>query len=392
MKRARGLVFVVLTVVLSAAGICETYSFTPALSKRKIKAVRKYDIMVTPNQPAIVEIPAMFSFAGATNEQVIESSSFTFSLPPDETSVVSHELGDTRKMYRLVWKKPAAGLIRITQDMDILMTARNKLCTQARLPYEESVRTKFARYLAKDEKGHINPTNPELEAVCAAILKKAPFAEDAVSGVCDWINENITFVSKTNYGSDKTLSTKQGNCMSMSYLACAMLRQMGIPCDEVSGKFVGSDSGHGYIEVYFPDAGWVFYDLSNWERGFKSLDCLMAVGWAYRVQNGVNKPFEWTEGFFFKEKDVLKYQEPRPNKTKAISAAPAAKEVMGVMVAHQPAPAKIPIRQEPLRNMILDANVLPPPVNEKFQASQDTVDKSQQPETTAKPVTGVNQK
>ena len=349
-------------VLLAGIACAQTYPFAPAICKRKVKVVRKYEVPALAGQTTVVEIPAMFSFAGATNEQVIESSEFKFSLPPDEKSIVSHELGMPRKMYRLVWKNPAAISIAVTQEMAIAMTARNKLCTQAKLPYDESVGQKFKWYLGKDKDGDMNPDNPSIAPVCEGILQGKRYAEEAVSGVCDWINDNIEFVSKTNYGSDQVMETKKGNCTSMSYLACAMLRKMGIPCDAVTAKFIESDSGHGFIEVYFPDAGWVFYDLSNWERGFKSPDCLLAAGWAYRIQPDPKRKFDWVDGYFSKERDMVKYQEPQTVTKKPLRAEPRKVDVQSVMVSHTPVPAGLSIRQEPLRNMIMDPNTSVPEI------------------------------
>jgi hypothetical protein len=351
-------------ICLLLAGVAgaQTYLFTPSISKRKVKVVRKYEVMALAGQTSVVEIPAMFGFAGATNEQVIESSAFTFSILPDEKSIVCHELGMPRKMYRFVWKNPAAIGITITQEMAITLTARNKLCTQAKLPYSVQIHDKFKYYLEKSKDGDISPDHPAIASICTGILQGSRYAEEAVSGVCDWINDNIEFVSQTNYGSDKALESKQGNCTSMSYLACAMLRKMGIPCDTVSAKFIESDKGHGFIEVYFPDAGWVFYDLSNWERGFKSLDCLPTAGWAYRIQLDPKRKFDWVDGYFSKERDMTKYQEPQAVTKKAIRAEPRKADVRSVMVSHTPVPAGLSIRQEPLRNMTLDPNTLPPEI------------------------------
>lgn len=356
-KRLIGIWVVMLIGIAGAA----TYPFTPAVSNRKLKVVRQYKVMAMAGQTTIVEIPAMFNFSGATNEQIIESSKFTFSVPPDETGVVSHELGAPRKMYRLVWKNPAAMGIDITQEMSVSMTARNKLCTQAKLPYDESVRKKFEWYLGKDKSGNINPDNSALGPICAGIGQGNRYAEETVSEVCDWINDNIEFVISAGGGSDKVLEKKQGNCVSMAYLACAMLRKLGVPCDAITAKFVTSERTHGFVEVYFPDAGWVFYDLSNWERGFRTLNTVIATGSAYRFGTDDHK-MEWVNGYFCKEWDTTKYQKPQPVTKKAIRNEPKTKNVMGVTVVHGPVPAGLPVRQEPLRNMILDPNTAVPEI------------------------------
>ena len=90
--------------IIVSSGVCDTSVFTPALGKRKLKVVRTYEILSAPGLPLTAEIPAMFSFQGATNEQLIDSSSFTFSQKPDTIEVSSHEYGWARKVYRMGWK------------------------------------------------------------------------------------------------------------------------------------------------------------------------------------------------------------------------------------------------------------------------------------------------
>jgi len=183
-------------------------------------------------------------------------------------------------------------------------------------------------------------------------------AEEVVEQVCDWINDNVEFQSGTRYGSDEAFKMRKANCTAMSKLACAMLRKMQIPCDLVSGKFIEGKSGHSFIEVYFPDAGWVFYDLSNWERGFKSLDCLMTVGYSYRKHVQGEKS-EWVNGYFSQERTVGTYAEPQAIRKKAIRDYPEKKNVLGVRVAPMEPPDSIRIRKQSLRALILDASIPP---------------------------------
>jgi hypothetical protein len=368
------LIGIVIGVVLLAGVVCgETYLFTPSIGKRKMKVVRKYAVIVLPSQTNIVEIPAMFGFAGVTNEQAIESSVFTFSVPPDKTEVKCREYDGiwSKKTYRLTWTKPAAITVTMTQESIVTLTARNKLCTQAKLPYSIQVHEKFKYYLEKTEDGEINPDHPALASVCSGILQKSRYAEEAVSLVCDWVADNIEWCKGEGWGVDKALETHTGNSYALSCTACSMLRKMGIPCDVVYGTYV-EGSSYYYIEAYFSDAGWVFYDLACPERGFKSLDCVAAAGKDYCVQNEAKKEFEWTRGVYFDSWDISKYVQPEPMRKKALRDTPAKKEALSVMVAHVPVPTNLPVRWEPLRNLILDPNIQPPAVVEKKTAEKDS--------------------
>jgi hypothetical protein len=361
----RVMFFILLVGVMAGITAAETYYFTPTISKHRIKAVRKYRILVLPNQVNVAEIPAMFSFAGATNEQAIESSVFTFTVPPDKTEVMCRDYGVwSRKAYRLTWKNPAAIVMEVKQEMVVTLTARNRFCTEAKLPYPADVREKFKNYLGKDKDGDINPAHPGLGPVCKEITAKSQYADQVVSGVCDWIADNLEWRKGEGWGTDKALEQHCGNSYALSCVACSMLRKMGMPCDVVAGMYVGGN-GYFFIEVYYPDAGWVFYDLACPTRGFMTLDCVATASENYCIQSDPKKDFEWMNGYFFDSWDMSKYVEPEAVTKKALRATPAKKEALSVMVMHGPVPASLPVRREPLRNLMLDPNTMPLPVVEK---------------------------
>ena len=106
---------------------------------------------------------------------------------------------------------------------------------------------------------------------------------------------------------------------------------------------------------------------------------MIVCGWAYQVQNDPKKKFEWVDGFFCDEWDVMKYQEPQPMTKKAISNTPVKQDALSVMVAHRPVPAGLPIRQQPLRDLLLDPNTLPPEIVEKKAADKDVLFDSDRP-------------
>jgi hypothetical protein len=80
----------------------------------------------------------------------------------------------------------------------------------------------------------------------------------------------------TRHDAAWTLQKKRGTCENYAQLSLALLRSVGIPARYVSGYLVGGDitvSGpistygyrwdagpHAWIEVYYPDIGWVPYE------------------------------------------------------------------------------------------------------------------------------------
>lgn len=376
----RRVLFFVLAVGVTAGSVlAATYAFMPATVQRKMKVVRNYELAITPHQINTAEIPAMLSFRGATNEQVIETSEFAYSVKPDKIEIVSDEMaGLPRKNYKLTWQNPGVDKIRVTERMIVCLTIRNRLPTSAKLPYSKSVRGKYESYIDKNKDGLTDPNDPEMKKICNTIRKKNAYAEDAVEAVCDWINDTVKYDGKSDYDAGQTLKNKKGNSHSLSKLACVMIRRLGIPCDVVHSKFIGKETGHYFIEVYYPDAGWVFYEICHRQRGFRTLNCLLGTGWMCRIQNGPDKPLKNVMGYFCKEEDLTGYKEAAKDPNNVIRSSPKA-STRGVMVSHTPVPPKMTVRQESMRELIL--NLSYPPGDEKLKVKEQ---KKQNPRTSGK--------
>jgi hypothetical protein len=327
---------------------------------RKLVVTRHYEIVVQKGKTSVAEIPAMMSFWGATNWQVIKSSKFEYSEEPNRVEVTSDNFGMPRRYYKLIWDAPKSDKITVEQKMDVQLAYFNNLYTMATLPYSEDVKKRFSDSLKADKQEGIDPNNPELGPICEKIVNNLRDAEGVVERVCDWINENIKF-EKGERTSNEALAQKLGSCTPMSRLACAILRRIGIPAEMVSAKFIGSEHGHTFIEVYFPDAGWVFYDLSNWNRGFKSLDCLITVGWGYKF--GIPGKMTWANGYFCTEKDIIPFVDQTMKYVRHNVKLPPREtghsnnNIIGVNHIRAEMPPIVKPRQQPLRELIMDLTI-----------------------------------
>lgn len=328
--------------------------------QRKLAVTRVYQINVQPGKPCVAAIPGLMSFWGQTNWQIVTSSSFEYSENPDSIRITSDNLGMPRRNYELTWNAPKSLKITVKQTLLVELSCFGTLYTAAQLPYPEEVRKRFADSLGADKSEGINPDNPALIPVCDQIAQKSHGAEETVEAVCDWVDENIKFKMGTgNRTSDEALTLKEGSCTPMSRIACSMLRRIGIPAETVPAKFIGGDGGHTFMEVYFPDAGWVFYDLSNANRGFKSLDCLMTVGWAYR--SGTPQKQSWTDGHFCTEKDSTRFKDVTADYRAPIRMSPKGMKVLCASVVTEKPPDTVKSRQRPIKELIMDLAVPPGP-------------------------------
>ena len=350
---------IVCALMCSTAALAATHWFVPSVSTRQIEITRAYDLDLTAGVKHDVYLPGMMSFYGATNEQEILRCDFQYSVPPDAVRIASDDLEMPRKYYCLTWNHPPAEPIHVTQTMSVELRCRNRLYTKAPYPYDPAVLEPMEAYLGDGKNGKIIVSDPNLQPICEAIMTQDPeTAEQAVQLVCDWINDNIEF-GPCSASSRKVLAGQTGDCGGMAMLACAILRKMGIPSDLLIGKFFNRTSGyHGFMEVYFPDAGWVFYDLSNWQRGFEIPNCLLTAGRNYRIE-AEGQPPRWVNGYFCRETDVKDYKKPTPVKGTPLRPGPATQEVMGVKVSDRDMPDNIRIRRRSLRDLMLDASEPP---------------------------------
>ena len=353
---------VLLVLWCVSVGVCATYSFVPSVSKRQLDVTRSYEFELTAGKKNVVYLPAMMSFYGATNEQEIVSSEFEYSVKPDSVTIAADDLDMPRKYYCLTWNNAPAEPVQVQQKLQVNLLCRNKLYTTATYPCEPAILERFSNYLKDDPKGKVIVSDEALTPICEEILKHNPTsAEEVVELVCDWINDNIQFGFGTSTSSRSVLQAKKGHCEGMALLATAIVRKLEIPADVLIGKFLNSpdDCHHGYMEVYFPDAGWVFYDLSNWQRGFKIPNCLLTAGRNYRIEvDGEAEP-RWIMGYFCKEKDLVKYKKPTKIPLMPIRSTPKTKDVCGVKVIAKAVPDSIRVRKRPLRDLMLDASVPP---------------------------------
>lgn len=333
------------------SGNAKTFALQKDWCQRKLHVVRHYEIAATPGQATVAMIPALIGFLGQTNWQVIKSSKFNFSEMPNSSELGSNNLGMPRHNYKLIWNSPKFKTITVEQNLDVEITWFGSLYTSAKLPYDAGTLQRYAASLGADAKEGVDPNNSDVISISKKIAGGANKAEEIVEDVCDWVNDNIEF-AKGKRSMEEALKQRKGSCTPMSKLACSMLRHLGIPCEVVEAKFIERKNGHAFIEVYFPDAGWIFYDLSNWNRGFKSLDCLMAVGWAY--QSGSLNQLDWTDGNFCEEKDTAPFPEKSEEAFKVIRSFPRTLDVKSVRVLDGPAPATVQIRRRSLKEMILD--------------------------------------
>jgi hypothetical protein len=105
-------------------------------------------------------------------------------------------------------------------------------------------------------------------ALARALAAGASTRYQAVSRVLGWVSTNIAYELERNLpqDADSVLSRRSGYCTGIARLTVALLDELGIEAREVPGYVVAGsgaalDRGfHRWVEIYYPDRGWVFSD------------------------------------------------------------------------------------------------------------------------------------
>jgi hypothetical protein len=133
-------------------------------------------------------------------------------------------------------------------------------------------------YLQTSEQVQTN--DPAIRKLSRKLTKGVSTQFDAVEKVVSWVVDHVRYVSPpVQYDALYSLQTGKGNCQNFSHLTAALLRSVGIPVRIVNGvtmnqpfnvswekgtlTFKMGQGRHSWVEVWFPDLGWVPYDPQN---------------------------------------------------------------------------------------------------------------------------------
>ena len=141
----------------------------------------------------------------------------------------------------------------------------------------------------------VQANDPEIQKLALRLTKDVKTQFDAVQRVISWTVDNVRYVTPpVKYDALYALQSGKGNCQNFSHLSAALLRTVGIPVRIVNGVTanqpfdIGWEKGvltfkmgqgrHSWVEVWFPDQGWVSYDPQNMQFFVSSRFVRIEVG------------------------------------------------------------------------------------------------------------------
>ncbi len=180
----------------------------------------------------------------------------------------------------LRWTDPGAGVLDYHITGEISTDGRrSEIRRKIDFPHDVSALDDDATYYLQSAE-LIDSDHPEVSAKAEELLDGIDDYYEAVFTLARWVNENIDYnLSTLNEDAERkaswVLDKRRGVCAEMTSLFVAMLRSQGIPARYVSGvSYTDSDlfdfnwGAHGWSDVYFPDHGWVPFDVTYGQYGF----------------------------------------------------------------------------------------------------------------------------
>lgn len=123
----------------------------------------------------------------------------------------------------------------------------------------------------------VQSSRPEIQQQARELTGYASTETDAVTRVADWMADNIRYEVNTPQDALSVYRNRAGSCAGQTRLMMALLRAAGIPAryargflppggqwgfdQEYWGVSIKSGGFHAWIEIYYPDQGWVFSDI-----------------------------------------------------------------------------------------------------------------------------------
>lgn len=319
-----------------------------------------------------------------TSKQTVSNYRHTATPPPSTTQERTDAYGN--RILELKWNRPT-GEIQIVGEYDVKASVEFvPIPSTAPYPLQASMLpANIAPYLKPSEQ--VQSEDPSLKDLSAELVKGAKTEGEAVTRIMHWIVDHLHYtLEPAGYDALTTKREGKGNCQNYSHLTMALLRAAGIPARLVRGRTLGKswevdeDNGkrrwtakwgegrHAWLEVYYPDQGWLMYDSQAYHQFVSTRFIRIEVGpdnkavhtdglisWATRGSARPKILDVHVETDFTQDKDVVKTQKSENAPKNLIYAA--------ALVTAMPTPAPMPptVKPTPKPVPLPAIPVTPPP-------------------------------
>ncbi len=212
------------------------------------------------------------TFGSRTWQQTVLSEDAVYSERPAQSSVTRDDAGNMIMTER--WERPSAP-IQITRRL--VVETRSALATvESRTGFPMgSVPPEAARFLRSTPMVQAN--DARIQDLARRLTAGAASARGAVEAILDHVVDHLEYrYDPPAHDAVSALDRRLANCQGYAHLSMALLRAAGIPARATVGislskgwrvqrpdgtvTFKMGQGRHAWIEVFYPDIGWIPYD------------------------------------------------------------------------------------------------------------------------------------
>jgi len=266
------ILIVLMLLVMTSVASSENYLLNGGQESR----IRyKLTQTVEPN-PAIHTLYLSFvvpvSYQSPTYNQKILEANLDYSPPPDNREEFVDKRGN--KVIKVSWQNPSRTITTTVSLVAANRTVLQQIKTNAAFP-PANIPQQIRVYLKATDQ--VPATHPDIVATARKITAGSRSEFDAVQHILTWVIDHLNYVLvPKDYGALYSFKTGRGNCQNYSHLSAALMRAVGIPVRIVNGVTLKrpytikmgnrnmtlkmAQGRHSWIEVFFPDLGWVPFD------------------------------------------------------------------------------------------------------------------------------------
>ena len=215
------------------------------------------------------------SFDSPTYKQQITNFKINFSPQAQESTTTTDARGN--KTIQATWMDVPPIIDAVVSFDARTNTGLKSMQSSAPFP-TASTPKHLTVYLQTSEQVQTN--DPAIRELSVKLTNGVNTQFDAVQRVVSWVVDHVRYVNPPQqYDALYSLQSGKGNCQNYSHLTAALLRSVGVPVRIVNGvtmnqpfnvvwekgtlTFKMGQGRHSWVEVWYPDLGWVPYDPQN---------------------------------------------------------------------------------------------------------------------------------
>ncbi len=272
MKKILLMAAVIMIVAVHEPGLAENITVSGGMRSKINLSINKKVITFPGIQTLSLSFVAPEMFTSPTYRQDIQGFDLKFMPPPAEQTSQVDSRGN--RIIRASWKSPPESI-----DINISLEASNitrleTINTSAPFPLT-SIPADIVYYLKATSQ--VQADDVRVRNLAAELVKDVQTEFAAVQRIISFVVDYVQYTAvPEKQDAVYSLASRRGNCQNFSHLSAALMRASGIPVRIVNGitlnKPVSIDregsmltykmgkGRHAWIEVWFPDLGWVPFD------------------------------------------------------------------------------------------------------------------------------------